>query len=263
MVRYTVNCSILLTDLPLLERPRAAARAGFAAVEFWWPFEPAPDRATVADFLRAVAASGCQLTSLNLYPGDRQAGEAGVLGDLGRADLVRASVDTARRIAEESPCRAFNILYGNLPADTTETEHDAIAMQQLIHAGRALADVGGQLLLEPRSAPRYALRTAKKALHVIDALRTEGVMNVRLLADFYHLAVTGHDVTAIIDAHLSDIGHIQIADAPGRGAPGTGELPLRSWLQRCEQRGYNGFVGLEYEAPEGDPFWWLAPSERS
>lgn len=264
MLRYAVNCSILLTDLPLLERPGAAARAGFSAVEFWWPFvQPTPARDVLGEFVKAITGSGCRLTSLNLFSGDQRRGDAGVLGDRRRVGSFRASLDTVSRIAERTQCRTFNALYGNLAPDVTMEEHDENALEQLLVAARALEGVGGHVLLEPRSTPHFALRTVDKALQVIAAARAEGVTNVGLLADFYHLAVSGQEVASVIEKHLDHVEHIQIADAPGRGAPGTGTLPLRSWLTSCEQRGYDGVVGLEYESAVSDPFGWLPASERS
>jgi hydroxypyruvate isomerase len=84
-----------------------------------------------------------------------------------------------------------------------------------------------------------------------------GLTNVKLLADFYHLAVNGDDVAAVIAEHAADFGHIQIADAPGRGEPGTGDLPIQRWIEQSQLLGYTGPVGLEYKTTAADPFAWL------
>ena len=86
--------------------------------------------------------------------------------------------------------------------------------------------------------------------------RTSGVENIKLLADFYHLAVNGDDVESVIESHAKDFGHIQIADNPGRGAPGTGELPLGEWIARSRELGYDGYIGLEYKEPAETAFSW-------
>jgi hydroxypyruvate isomerase len=83
-----------------------------------------------------------------------------------------------------------------------------------------------------------------------------GADNIRLLADFYHLAVNGEDVGAVIEKHAKDFGHIQIADSPGRGAPGTGNLPLGEWITRSRELGYEGYIGLEYKEPAETAFAW-------
>lgn len=85
-----------------------------------------------------------------------------------------------------------------------------------------------------------------------------GASNVRLLADLYHMAVNGDDVEAAISAYAGKIGHVQIADSPGRGEPGTGGLPLKRWLAAIERGGYRGHVALEYRATTAEPFAWLA-----
>ena len=106
-------------------------------------------------------------------------------------------------------------------------------------------------------ADKYPLKTAADALAVIDKVKAEGVTNIGLLADFYHLAVNGDDVEAVIEQHAADFAHIQIADSPGRGAPGTGELPLEKWLNRSTELGYTGVIGLEYKTPKEEAFTWL------
>ena len=113
------------------------------------------------------------------------------------------------------------------------------------------------MLVEPVSgAPRYPLLTAADALAAID--RAEVRSNVALLLDVYHLAVNGDDVDAAIGTS-GRIGHVQIADAPGRNEPGTGELAIDDYLDRIAATGYDGWVGLEYK-PSGasaEAFDWL------
>jgi hydroxypyruvate isomerase len=116
------------------------------------------------------------------------------------------------------------------------------------------------VLLEPVSgAPRYPLLTAADAVAVIDKVG-EGV---GLLADFYHLAVNGDDVPAAISRYAPRIAHVQIADAPGRGAPGDGELPLRQWIDDVRAAGYDGHIGLEYRAEGPGAFAWLPREQRA
>ena len=115
-------------------------------------------------------------------------------------------------------------------------------------------------MLEPVSgADGYPLKTAAEVLEVIDRV---GASNLRLVADFYHLSVNGDDVDAAIRDHAPDFGHVQIADAPGRGAPGSGELPITQWIRDTEAAGYVGYVGLEYKSTDADPFAWLPLDQR-
>jgi hydroxypyruvate isomerase len=264
-VAYTVNCSILLTELPLLHRPRAARHAGFEAVEFWWPFEsPTPTDAEVTAFTRAIQDAGVQLTGLNFAAGDMPAGDRGILSNPTMTQAFRDSVDIAVGIADTLGTRAFNALYGNRLPDSTPAAQDYVGAENLAYAAEAADRIGATVLVEPVSgAPSYPLKTAADAIHVIDRVQGEyGATNLRLLADLYHLHVNGDDVSAAIGHYGNRIGHVQIADAPGRGEPGTGELPLQSYLEQLGAVGYTGYVGLEYKSTRRDTFDWLPPSER-
>jgi hydroxypyruvate isomerase len=129
---------------------------------------------------------------------------------------------------------------------------DFAAAQDVLNAvGRTIVHVG------PSGAERYPLKTAQDALDVIGKVHAEGSQNIKLLADFYHLAVNGDNVGTVIENHAKDFGHIQIADNPGRGAPGTGDLPLGEWISRSRELGYAGPIGLEYKAPQAEAFGWL------
>jgi len=263
---YTVNCSILLTGLPLLERPAAARAAGFEAVEFWWPFDSStPDADEISAFGDAITNAGVQLSGLNFNAGDMPAGDRGLVSWPARSTDFRANLDVVTAIGERLGCSAFNALYGNRVPESTPAEQDALGAENLALAAAAVARIGGTVLLEPVSgAPAYPLLTAADAFSVIHRVRSEsGHENIKLLADFYHLAVNGDDVAAVIAKHAGAFGHIQIADAPGRGAPGEGELPLLEWLEASMAHGYSGLVGLEYKSSVDEPFAWLAPANRA
>lgn len=262
-MRYTVNCSILLTELPLLGRPAAARGAGFDGVEFWWPFEVShPDQHDVLSFETAVRDQGLQLTGLNLHSGDRAAGERGLLSLPARTRELQGHLDVVTGIGERTGCRAFNALYGSrLPM--TAPEQDAVAVDNLVLAAAAVGRIGGVVLLEPRSgSDGYALRSSSHALALVADAGARGADNVRLLADLYHLAELGEDVPHVLTDYAAEVGHVQIADSPGRGAPGTGQLDLPGWLHLCQQLGYDGYVGLEYESPAETAFDWLPRASR-
>ena len=262
---YAVNCSILLTDLPLLQRPSAARAAGFDAVEFWWPFDsPTPGDAEAQTFIAAVKDAGVQLSGLNFAAGNMPAGDRGILSDPAMTGAFRDNVDIAVGIAEALGTRAFNALYGNCAEGLARAAQDEVAGENLAFAGRAAERIGAVVLIEPVSgAPRYPIKTASDAIGVIDRVGGQhGATNLRLLADLYHLAVNGDDVSAAIRDCSGRIGHVQIADAPGRGEPGTGELPLGSYLEQLFAAGYDGYIGLEYKPTRADTFDWLPTDER-
>ncbi|MHA7154273.1 hydroxypyruvate isomerase family protein [Arthrobacter sp. TMN-50] len=256
---YTVNCSILLTELPLLERPAAAKSAGFDAVEFWWPFPTStPSPTEIQEFEDAITSAGVQLTGLNFNAGDMPGGDRGLVSWPSRSDDFRANLPVVVGIGQRLGCRHFNALYGNRIDGVSAEEQDALAIDNLVLAANAVAKIGGTVLLEPISgADRYPLKTAQDALDVIAEVHARGAANIQLLADFYHLSANGDDVGAVIEAHAQDFGHLQIADAPGRGVPGSGDLPLADWIERSRALGYQGPVGLEYKTPAAEAFVWV------
>jgi hydroxypyruvate isomerase len=243
MTRYTVNCSILFTELPLPERPAAARAAGFEAVEFWWPFPTATPSDTEVDaFVRTIEDAGVRLTGLNFAAGDMPAGDRGLVSWIGREHQFRESVDIAVAIGERLGTEVFNALYGNRLPDADPAEQDALAVENLAYAA---ARTNAAVLLEPVSgAERYPLLTAADAVAVIDKV---GAPNVRLLADLYHLTVNGDDVEKALTGYGDRIAHVQIADAPGRNEPGTGEIDFERHFATLDEVGYSGWIGLEYK----------------
>lgn len=262
VARYVVNCSMLFPDLPLLRRPRAARDAGFEAVEFWWPFDtPLPGDTEVEKFVRAIDDAGVTLNALNFTGGDMAVGERGVLSDPARSRLFRDSADIAFGIADRLGTKAFNALYGTRIAGLDSAEQDEVATENLRHVGRIAGRAGAVILLEPLSGvPTYPLQTAAQAIAVMDRV---GEPALRLLADLYHLSANGDDIAGAIEYFGDRIGHVQIADDPGRGEPGTGSLDLQRYLALLGARGYRGNVSLEYRPSSADPFEWLPRQRRA
>ncbi|MFI9551465.1 hydroxypyruvate isomerase family protein [Nonomuraea endophytica] len=247
-MRFDVNCSILFTGLPLLERPAAAKAAGFDGVEFWWPFAAAvPDDHEVDAFVAAIEDAGVRLVGLN-FADDIAEGGRGLFSRPADRARLRDNLDVAVGIAERLGCTALNALYGNRVAGQ-ERQQDVLALENLALAARKAAKIGAVVLVEALNSyesPSYPLVSVKGAIDVIENV---GEPNVRFLCDLYHLARMGEDLTAALAHPL--VGHVQIADAPGRGRPGTGEIPFKRLLD-----GYDGWVGLEYKDP-GLDFDWI------
>ncbi|MGI5167843.1 hydroxypyruvate isomerase family protein [Spirillospora sp. CA-253888] len=262
--RYAVNCSILFTELPLPERPAAARAAGFDAVEFWWPWPEAavPSDAEVDAFCAAIADAGVRLIGLNFYAGDMPAGERGVLSDPARAAEFRDSVAVLVRIAERTGVRAFNALYGQRLEGVSAAEQDRVATQNLAYAARQVGAFGGTVLIEPLARGlngAYPLETAADAVAVVERVRAEGVDNVRFLFDSFHLVSNGDDLDKAAREHADVIGHVQIADVPGRGRPGTGGIDFAALFAVLDDIGYTGRISLEYkpQGPSAQEFQWL------
>jgi len=214
---YAVNCSMLFPELPLLQRPAAAKAAGFDAIEIWWPFEKSvPSDAEVDTFVAAVQEADVQLVGLNFAAGDMPGGDRGLV---------------------------------SWPARSTEFRDNVAVTDNLAIAAAAAARIDALVLVEPVSgAAHYPLRTAAEAVAVIERTKNAwGATNLALLADLFHLTVNGDDVAKAITEHGPRIGHVQIADAPGRGEPGTGSIGIDEHLAAIEAGGYRGWVGLEYK----------------
>jgi hydroxypyruvate isomerase len=264
---YLANCSLLFAEEPLLRRPAAAAAAGFSAVEFWWPWAtPVPSDRDVDAFVAAVQDAGVALVALNFFAGDLPGPDAGVLSIPGRSGQFRDNIDVAVGIGQRLGVRGFNAPYGNRVDGVPAPIQDELAVENIALAAKAADGIGATVLIEPLSGPKpYPLRTAADGVAVVRRARTAGAANVSLLCDLYHLAVNGDDLDAAIAAYTGVIGHVQIADAPGRGEPGRGRLDLDRYLGDLEHHGYRGWVSLEYQPTTSteDSLAWLPRARRA
>ncbi|MBY8885827.1 TIM barrel protein [Streptomyces sp. PTM05] len=269
--RFDVNLSILFTELPLLERPAAAAAAGFTAVELWWPWvdAPTPERAELDALRGALNDAGTQLVGLNFYAGQLPGPDRGALSVPGEeSEKFRANIDVAADFAQSLGCTALNALYGNRVEGVAPEAQDELALENLTLAARAAHRVGAVLLIEALNAPESPLCpivSAPKAIEVVERVNeATGLDNARFLMDLYHLSMNGEDLHEVIDRYTDRTGHVQIADNPGRSFPGSGALDLADLLGRLDKAGYDGWIGLEYkpgDGPSADAFDWL-PRER-
>jgi hydroxypyruvate isomerase len=267
-LRFDVNLSILFPDVPLLERPRAAAAAGFDAVEMWWPFATsAPAPREVDDLVEAFGAAGVGLVLLNLPTGDAAAGEHGLAALPGERARFRDGVDVAADVARRLGGSILNCHYGNPPAGLSRALLDATAVDNLAFAAERAASAGATLVLEPLNPvdfPRYGLNRVADAISLV--VRAAGITEapLRILFDVYHVERAEGRASERIAAAAPHIGHVQVADVPGRGRPGSGGLDIEGVLSRLAAAGYRGFVGLEY-VPSRDPrdtFAWLPMAAR-
>ena len=266
-LRYLANCSIMFPELPLLQRPAAARSAGFGAVEFWWPFDrPVPGDAAVDAFVAAIADAGVALVALNFFAGDLAGPDRGVLSIPDRSRQFTDNIEVTVGIGARLGVRGFNALYGNRVAGLPPGQQDELATANIAAAAAAAARIGSTVFVEPLSGPGpYPLRLAADAAAVVSRARAAGAENVGILFDLYHLAVNGDDIDRAIAAQAGRIAHVQIADAPGRGEPGSGGLDLGGYLSRLAQAGYDGWVALEYQPTVStlDSLRWLPRARRA
>jgi hydroxypyruvate isomerase len=246
----SANVSMLFTELPYAERFAAAAQAGFTLVESRWPFaSPEPSIAEIDAFTDTVLASGVSLNALNFHLGDLAAGDRGIASHPDRVDDLAANIDAMVRVAERTGTRQFNLLYGQLDDRWTPVEQATAALTSIRRAAAGVGAVGGRVLLEPLTEGlngRYPLLTADDVMDLIDG-PLEDLDNVSLLFDVFHLGNNRVDLVATASSLGPRIAHVQLADSPGRGEPGSGTLPINPTLDALRAAGYPGVVACEYQ----------------
>ncbi len=241
MTRLSAHLGTLWPELDPLARPAAARAAGFTMVEAWWP--PA---AVAGAWVEAVRAAGLRAVLVNADGGDLAAGERGYCDVPGREDEVLDAVRAAARVVTAAGGDAVNLLVGRRDPARTEPEQLAHAAEVVRAAAGAAAAAGARIVVEhlnPLDVDGPLLPTPADAAAFVRAV---GHDSVSLLFDAYHAARAGLDPLEEVGRVAGLIGHVQYADSPGRGAPGTGEVDLRRLLERLDALGYAGPVGLEF-----------------
>jgi hydroxypyruvate isomerase len=250
--RFSANLGFLWPELPFLERFAAAAAAGFDAVEYLFPYAFEP-----AELGRRLRDHGLAQDLFNLPAGDFDAGERGVATDPSRREEFREGVEAAVRYADALGCRKINCLVGLRPPRVSSQDQLSCVVDNLGDAAARLGAEGCTLhveLLNPKETPGFFLDSLDVATRILDA-----VADLRFQCDVYHLQRTSGDLVETIRSLAGRIGHVQIADAPGRHEPGTGEIAYPFVLEAIDATGYDGRAGLEYR-PSGatdDSFGWI------
>ncbi|MCU1580126.1 MAG: Hydroxypyruvate isomerase [Rhodoglobus sp.] len=249
------NLSTLFRNTEPLDRAALASEWGFASAESWWPFDsPAPDPDEIDAFAKSLENAGIALTALNFYAGDMAAGDRGVLSHPDSEEIVTRNLAVVERIADRTGCRVFNALYGQRQPLVSDTEQDAVAVANLARIAARLAVIGATVVLEPLTEGpngQYPIVNSANALEKIRAARAaSGLDNIKLLFDVFHLSNAGEDLLALIATSAREIGHVQFADSPGRGEPGTGSTDFAAIVRALAQSDYRGSIGCEYFTTE-------------
>lgn len=248
MPRFAANLSFLFTEVPFLERFAEAARAGFTAVEFAFPYAYA-----AKDVLEQAKTHGLQVVLINAPPGDWDAGERGTASLWGREHEFAAGIATGLNYARVLHCTRLHVMAGVVKpdADPAVTENRraqqrAVFVRNLRYACAEAAGAGVTVLLEalnPIDVPHYLYTTQAEA----HALRTEvGAGNLKVQMDLYHTQRVEGGLSEKLTKWLPDIGHIQIAGAPDRHEPDIGEINYPYLFELLDELGYAGFIGCEY-----------------
>lgn len=246
MPRFSANLSFLFGDRPFLERFAAARAAGFGAVEFHFPYEF--DRAALAE---VVLTSGLDVVLFNLPAGDWAGGERGIACHPNRIAEFQDGVGLAIEYARSLGCARLNCLAGIPPAGVARDKARETLVENLRFAAAVTRRADIELVMEPlntRDTPGFLVATTREGLAVI---KDAACGNLKLQYDIYHAQVMEGDLANTLAAHLAQIGHIQLADNPGRHEPGTGEINFPFLFRHLDQLGYTGWIGCEYKPAAG------------
>ena len=242
MPRLAANLSMLFNEVPFLDRFEAAAKAGFEAVEFLFPYEH-----SAAELRARLDGNGLKLVLHNMPPGDWAKGERGIACHPDRVAEFRANVDRAIEYATALGCPQLNCLAGITPAGVPDEKLRATLVDNLSFAAERARGAGIRLLTEPINfydIPGFYLNRSRQAL---DLIAEVGSDNLYLQYDIYHMQRMEGELAATIKASLPKIAHMQLADNPGRNEPGTGEINYRFLFGWLDEIGYRGWIGCEYK----------------
>jgi len=241
MPRFSANISMLWKEVELAERFEAAAQAGFKAVEIQFPYGWSKSQlAEIAQY------AGVEVVLINIPAGDPDKGDRGIACLPSRVAEFREGVARAIEYAEALGCGRMNCLAGVAPPEIDGAALRETFVSNLRYAAGELARHGMTLLTEPvstQSVPGFYLSTSAQALALMDEA---DAASLKLQYDLYHMSIMGDSLAKAIEANLHRIGHMQIADVPGRHEPGTGEIDFPRLFELIDRLGYRGWIGAEY-----------------
>ncbi|HEX7914042.1 MAG TPA: 2-oxo-tetronate isomerase [Paraburkholderia sp.] len=256
MPRFAANLTMMYTEHAFLDRFAAAAKDGFAAVEYLFPYE------FHADEIRArLDANGLTQVLFNAPPGDWAGGERGMASIPGREDEFRRGIDTALAYTRVIGNRKLHVMAGLIGADQPRAKHRDVYLNNLAYAAKAARADGVTILIEPintRDMPGFFLTHQFEAQAICAEI---GAPNLKVQFDCYHCQIVEGDLAVKLKRDMAGIGHIQIAGVPERHEPDTGELNYPYLFELIDSLGYSGHIGCEYRPRAGTSagLGWLKP----
>ena len=242
MPKFAANLSMLFTELPFMERFAAAKAAGFEAVEYLFPY--AFDK---SELVNALKSNNLKQVLHNLPAGNWDAGDRGMACDPARVDEFRSGVMLGIEYATTLGCPQLNCLAGKLPAGVSTDQARATLVANLAFAAEKLKVAGLRLLMEPINyfdIPGFFLNRTDQAAAIQDDVGSD---NLFIQYDIYHAQRMEGELGNTLKNNLARIGHIQLADNPGRNEPGTGEINYAWLFRHIDAIGYTGWIGCEYK----------------
>jgi hydroxypyruvate isomerase len=256
MPKFNANLTLLFNELDFLDRFKAARDAGFRGVEYLFPYAYHKQ-----DLVERLQLNGLTQVLHNLPAGDWAGGERGIACLPDRIGEFQDGVGTAIEYAQALQCTQLNCLAGIAPKQLDPAMlHDTL-VRNLRFAAAELKRVGIRLLVEPcntRDLPGFFLNRSQQTVDLIDAV---GSGNLFLQYDIYHMQVMEGNLAPSLERHLDRIRHLQIADNPGRGEPGSGEINYPFLFAFIDRLGYGGWIGCEYKPVKGtvQGLGWIKP----
>ncbi|MEW5717900.1 MAG: hydroxypyruvate isomerase [Chloroflexota bacterium] len=245
MPKLAANLTMLYTDSPFLDRFARARASGFRYVEYLFPYEH-----DISALAAALEKNGLTQVLFNLPPGNWSAGDRGIAVFPDRIAEFRQGVARAMEVAQVLKVKQLNCLVGKRDETIPLADQQRVMIENLRYAAGALAEQGIALVIEmlnPYDVPNFMLASPRAAFAAQEQVAAS---NLKVQYDVYHAQRAEGELAATFQKNLARIGHVQIADNPGRHQPGTGEINYRFLLNYFDRIGYAGFVGLEY-IPEG------------
>jgi 2-dehydrotetronate isomerase len=255
MLRFAANLTFLYGENAFSDRFAAAARDGFAAVEYLFPYEyPAQQ---VAEWLKA---HGLAQVLFNAPPGNWAAGDRGIASLPGREAEFRAAIQTALNYAQKLSCPRVHVMAGVQPNGIERAAMRSTFVTNLAWAVKQAAPLDIELLIEPintRDMPGYFLNRQDEAHAIVDEI---GSPALKVQMDLYHCQIVEGDVSMKLRKYLGkNVGHLQVASVPDRNEPDQGELNYDHLFGLIEELGYDGWIGCEYRPKAGtsEGLGWL------
>lgn len=242
MPQFAANLTMLFNEIPFLDRFEKAAKSGFTAVEFLFPYAY-----SAQDIKQRLDTNGLQLVLHNLPAGDWDAGERGIACHPDRMPEFRSGVVKAIEYAKVLGVNQLNCLAGKAPAGVPDAVLRQTLVENLRFAAAELKKAGLKLLIEAINTydiPGFYLHGTAQAVSILDEV---GADNAFVQYDIYHMQRMEGELAATLTKYQSRIGHIQLADNPGRNEPGTGEINYPFLFSHLDRMGYAGWIGCEYK----------------
>ena len=242
MPQFAANLTMLFNESPFMERFEKAAQSGFQAVEFLFPYA-----FSAQDIKQKLEENKLQLVLHNLPAGDWDAGERGIACLPDRVAEFQAGVSKAIEYAKVLGVKQLNCLAGKIPAGADLDLLRKTFVSNLRYASAELKKANIKLLIEPINTfdiPGFYLSKTQQAVEIINEVDSD---NLFIQYDIYHAQRMEGELANTMENNLSKIGHIQLADNPGRNEPGTGEINYGYLFKFIDRIGYQGWIGCEYK----------------